>query len=220
VIDVATAERRLARVDPVMRALIQDLGPCTLTKGRGMTPYHTLVRAVAHQQLNGIAAERILARMTALTPGPRFPEPRELLALSEQALRAVGFSGAKAKALHDIAKKTIDEVIPSGRRLARLDDETAIERLTAVRGVGRWTAEILLLRAGRSDVLPADDFGLRSGFRAAYRRRALPSGPQLRAFGERWSPFRSVASWYLWRAADRARTQKASAPRKTRRTPR
>src|SRR2546423_9013269 len=206
-IDIPEAERHLARVDVVMRGLIRDLGPCTLRKQRGLTPYHTLVRAVAHQQLNGIAAESILGRLTALTPGPGFPEPPDLLRLSEQALRAVGFSRAKAQSLHDIAEKTVNGEIPSARQLARLDDEAAIERLTVARGVGRWTAEILLLRAGRPDVLPADDFGLRSGFRAAHRRPAIPTPPQLRTFGERRSPLRRVASWYLWRAADRARTE-------------
>lgn len=190
-----------------MRALVKELGPCTLRRARGMIPYQVLVRAVAHQQLHGVAAERILARLAALaaTGGPSFPEPEELLALPEGALRGVGFSTAKAVALRDIADKTLSGVVPTARALARLSDEEAIERLTAVRGIGRWTAEILLLRAGRPDVMPADDFGLRSGLRAAYRRRALPSPRELRTFAERWRPHRSVAAWYLWRAAERAR---------------
>ena len=205
--DHAAAERHLARVDPVMRGLIRALGPCALTRARGMTPYQVLVRAVAHQQLHGVAAERILARLVALTPGPRYPSPLELLALPAEALRQVGFSGAKAAALRDIADKTLTGVVPSTRALARLDDEAAIARLTTVRGVGRWTAQIVLLRAGRPDILPVDDFGLRAGFRAAYRRRELPAPRVLDAFGERWRPFRSVAAWYLWRAADRARAR-------------
>jgi DNA-3-methyladenine glycosylase II len=207
VIDHAAARRHLTRVDPVMGRLMREIGPSTLGRSRGMVPYQSLIRAVAHQQLHGIAAERILARLTALIPGGLYPTPGELLALTEQELRAVGFSAAKARALHDIADKTLQGVVPAARALARLSDEAVIERLTAVRGVGRWTAEILLIRAGRPDVLPADDFGVRSGFRAAYRKRALPSPKALRAFGQRWSPFRSVAAWYLWRAADRARKQ-------------
>jgi DNA-3-methyladenine glycosylase II len=204
--DVAEAERRLAHLDPVMRRLIKELGPCTLRRTRGMVPYQVLVRAVAHQQLHGVAAERILARLAALTAsGSGFPGPDDLLALPDGALRKVGFSGAKALSLRDIAAKTLAGVVPTARALARLDDEAAIERLTAVRGVGRWTSEILLLRAGRPDVFPADDFGLRAGFRAAYRRRDLPTPRELRAFAERWQPFRSVASWYLWQAANRAR---------------
>jgi DNA-3-methyladenine glycosylase II len=205
-LDVSSAERRLARADAVMRGLIQKLGPCTLKRARGMIPYQVLVRAVAHQQLHGVAAERILARLAALAlSGSGFPSPEELLALPEGALRGVGFSTAKALSLRDIATQTIAGVIPTARGLARLDDETAIEQLTAVRGIGRWTSEILLLRAGRPDVLPADDFGLRTGFRLAYRRRELPTPRELRAFAERWRPFRSVASWYLWRAAERKR---------------
>jgi DNA-3-methyladenine glycosylase II len=204
-IDVPAAEKFLSKVDPVMRRLVRELGPCTLRRMRGMTPYHALVRAVAHQQLHGVAAERILARLAALTPGPGFPEPAELVAMSDETLRSVGFSAAKARSLHDIAARTIEGVIPGARALARLDDDAVIERLTEVRGVGRWTAEILLLRAGRPDVLPADDFGLRSGMRVAYRKRALPTAEQLRAFGERWRPHRSVASWYLWQAANAAR---------------
>lgn len=212
-IDRAAAERHLRKVDPVMRQLIREAGPFALRRTRGTTPYQALVRAVAHQQLHGVAAERILGRLTALTPGPTYPTPKELLALPESALRGVGFSAAKARSLHDIAARTVEGVVPSGRALARLSDEVIIDRLTAVRGVGRWTAEILLIRIGRPDVLPADDFGLRSGFRVAYQRRELPTARELRAFGERWSPYRTVASWYLWRAADRAREQAAAARR-------
>jgi DNA-3-methyladenine glycosylase II len=206
--DHAPAERHLRKIDPVMKELIRELGPCTLARARGWTPYHSLVRAVAHQQLNGAVAERILARLIALTAGPDYPTPDELLALPEGALRQVGFSTAKALALRDIAAKTLAGVVPTPRALARLRDEQIVERLIEVRGVGRWTAEILLIRAGRPDVLPVDDFGLRNGFRAAYRKRQLPAPRELGAFGERWRPFRSVAAWYLWRAADRARAQK------------
>src|SRR5689334_17347560 len=165
--DHGPAERHLRKVDPVMRALISELGPCTLTRPRGLTPYRALVRAVAHQQLNGAVAERILTRLVALTPGPDYPTPAELLALPVEALRQVGFSNAKAVALRDIAEKTLAGIVPSPRVLARLGDEEVVERLIEVRGVGRWTAEILLIRAGRPDVLPVDDFGLRNGFRAA-----------------------------------------------------
>jgi DNA-3-methyladenine glycosylase II len=201
VIDRAAAERHLARVDPVMRQLIRELGPYKPRRFPGMTPYHALLRAVAHQQLHGVAAERILARFTALTRGPLYPTPQEVLALPESALRGVGFSGAKALAVRDIAEKTVAGIIPSGRALARVGDEEIIERLIAVRGVGRWTAEMLLIRLGRADVLAVDDFGIRAGFRAAYGREVKPK--ELLAFGERWRPYRTVASWYLWRAAER-----------------
>jgi len=212
-IDHAAARRHLRRVDPKMGQLVRELPPCGFKRARGMSPYQSLVRAVAHQQLHAGAAERILGRLTALTPGPLFPSPEELLALPEGALRAVGFSTAKALALRDIAAKTLEGVVPSLRQLARLDDETIIQHLTAVRGVGRWTAEILLIRLGRADVLPSDDFGLRSGFRATYGGKLLPTPLKLRAFGERWRPYRTVASWYLWRAADRARPRPAAKSR-------
>jgi DNA-3-methyladenine glycosylase II len=204
-LDIATAERQLGRADAVMRRLIATLGPCTLRRTRGMVPYQVLVRAVAHQQLHGVAAERILARLAALaaSAGAGFPGPEELLALPEGALRTVGFSTAKALSLRDIAAQTIAGVVPTARVLSRLTDEQAIERLTTVRGIGRWTGEILLLRAGRPDVLPADDFGIRSGYRNAYRRREMPTPRELRHFSERWRPYRSVASWYLWRAAEK-----------------
>jgi DNA-3-methyladenine glycosylase II len=205
--DHAPAERQLGRTDPVMRRLIRELGPCTLARTRGLVPYQALVRAVAHQQLNGVVAERILARLAALTPGPGYPTPAQLLALPAEALRKVGFSTAKAAALHDIAAQTLSGVVPPARSLARLEDEAIVERLTAVRGVGRWTAEILLLRLGRPDVLPADDFGLRNGFRIAYRRPELPTARELGAHGERWRPYRSVAAWYLWRTVDRSRAE-------------
>lgn len=211
--DHTRAERALGRADPVMRRLIVELGPCTLARTRGLVPYQALVRAVAHQQLHGVAAERILARLSALGSGPSYPAPAELLALPEEALRRVGFSGAKVAALRDLAAKTLEGVVPAARALARLEDEAIVERLTAVRGVGRWTAQILLLRLGRPDVLPTDDFGLRNGFRIAYRRRQLPTARQLDAFGERWRPFRSVAAWYLWRAVDRARKPVVVEPR-------
>jgi DNA-3-methyladenine glycosylase II len=202
--------RHLSRVDPVMRRLVQELPPSAFKRARGMTPYQSLVRAVAHQQLHAVAAERILGRLSALTPGPGFPTPEELLALPEGALRGVGFSTAKALALRDIAARTLDGVIPTPRALARLDDDAIVERLLEVRGVGRWTAEILLIRLGRPDVLPADDFGLRSGFRVAYGGKQLPAPKELRAFGEIWRPFRTVAAWYLWRAADRAKKPPAA----------
>ena len=212
-IDHAAARRHLGRVDPKMRQLVRELAPCTFERARGMSPYQSLVRAVAHQQLHAMAAERILARLTALTPGPLFPGPEELLALPEGALRGAGFSTAKALALRDIAAKTLEGVVPAARTLARLDDEAIIQRLTAVRGVGRWTAEILLIRLGRPDVLPADDFGLRTGFRATYGGRELPSPLKLRAFGERWRPYRTVACWYLWRAADKKTAKTPRTPR-------
>lgn len=202
----ADALQHLSASDAVLKRLIREIGPCTLKPETRRPPFKSLVLAVAHQQLNGTAAATILRRFTKLFPGRRFPRPEDLASVSDDALRGVGFSRAKVAAIRDIAVKTSDGVVPTSRRIAQLTDDEIIARLTEVRGVGRWTAEMLLIfQLGRPDVLPADDFGVRSGFRAAYRRREMPTVKELLAHGERWRPFRTTAAWYLWRAADRAK---------------
>ena len=193
----------LSRVDPVMRRLIRRHGPCGLKPERRRSPFQSLVQAVAHQQLHGTAAGNILARFKRLFPGRRFPRPADLATVTDEQLRACGFSFAKIRAIRDLAEKTLAGVVPTGREMARLPDEEIIARLTEVRGVGRWTAEMLLIfQLGRPDVLPVDDFGVRNGFRLAYGRRALPTPKEIRKFGERWRPHGTTAAWYLWRAAD------------------
>jgi DNA-3-methyladenine glycosylase II len=195
--------------DPVMLALARAAGPFTLRPDRRRTPYEALIRAVAHQQLTGKAANTILGRFVSLYGGTGYPEPGELLATTDEALRAAGFSRAKVASLKDIAARTLDGTIPPRRALSRLTDEDIIERLTEVRGVGRWTVEMFLIfTLGRPDVLPVDDYGVRSGFRIAYRKRELPPPKRLAAFGERWAPHRSTAAWYLWRAVDLRRAGK------------
>jgi DNA-3-methyladenine glycosylase II len=160
----------LSRRCKVMRRLIRDHGPCTLASDNRRTVFESLVRAVAHQQLNGTAAESILRRLRALFPGKRFPSPRELAETSEESLRACGFSRAKIAALRDIAAKTIEGVVPGSRKLGGLSDIEIIERLTEVRGIGRWTVEMLLIfKLGRPDVLPVNDFGVRNGLRLDWR---------------------------------------------------
>ncbi len=193
----------LSKADPVMRRLIRAAGPCTLTPNGLRTPFEALVRAVAHQQLNGTAAETILRRFIALFPRKRFPAPGDLAAVDDPTIRACGFSHAKVAALRDIAAQTLAGVVPSARRIGVMPDEEIIERLVQVRGVGRWTVEMLLLfKLGRPDVLPVDDFGVRTGFRIAYARAEMPKPKELLEFGERWRPWRSVATWYLYRAVD------------------
>jgi len=197
-----SARRHLSR-DPVMRGLMRAAGPCVLKPQRRRSPYEALVRAIAHQQLTGKAAETILSRFLALYHGGRFPGPAELLATGDDSLRAVGFSRAKVASLKDIAGRTLDGTIPPRRVLARLPDEAVIERLVQVRGVGRWTVEMFLMfTLARQDVLPVDDYGVRNGFRIAYARDGLPRPRELAEFGLRWAPYRSVAAWYLWRAVD------------------
>jgi DNA-3-methyladenine glycosylase II len=198
-----SAVRRHLYRDPVMRGLIRAAGPCDLRAERGRTPYQALIRAIAHQQLTGKAASTILSRFFALYGDGRFPDPSELLDTPENLLRAAGFSRAKAASLKDIAARTIDGTIPARRALARLPDEAIVERLVQVRGVGRWTVEMFLMfTLARPDVLPVDDYGIRSGFRLAYGLDELPKARELAEFGLRWAPYRSTAAWYLWRAVD------------------
>lgn len=203
----AEAERYLSRRDPGLRKVIRAVGPCLLQPNKRTSPYESLVRAVAHQQLHGKAAETILARFVALTPKKRFPSPDEVLAFTPEQIRGVGFSAAKVLAIRDLALKTNLGVVPSARVLVKLDDESIVKRLTEVRGIGRWTVEMLLIDLGRPDVLPIDDFGVRNGFRVAFGLPDLPKPKALLAHGEVWRPFRSIAAWYLWRAADRAKSQ-------------
>jgi DNA-3-methyladenine glycosylase II len=200
----AAALKHLAAADPVMRRLIHEIGPCTLAPKTRRPPFQSLVQAVAHQQLHGTAAGAILRRFVKLFPGRRFPRAEDLAAVTDAALRGAGFSRAKIAAIRDLAAKTLDGVVPSSRQIARMPDDEIIACLTEVRGVGRWTVEMLLIfQLGRPDVLPADDYGVRNGFRIACRRRALPTAKEILARGERWRPHRTTAAWYLWRAADR-----------------
>ena len=204
----ASAIRHLSSVDPVMRRLICDVGPFALIPKVRRTPFESLARAIAFQQLHEKAAESILKRFIALFPGRRFPRPAELLTAHVDAIRGAGFSGAKVLALRDLAAKTLDGTVPTGRAITLLDDGAIVERLVEVRGIGRWTVEMLLIfQLGRPDVLPVDDFGVRNGFRIAYRRRTMPTPNEVLRYGERWRPYRTAAAWYLWRAADRMKQE-------------
>lgn len=204
------------RADAVMAGLIEAAGPYALQPSRLRSPFESLVRAIAHQQLNGIAAERILGRFVGLFGTGALPSPEMLLAAEQRELRAVGFSAAKVAALRDLAAKALAGVVPSLEQLHPLSDLEIIERLTAVRGIGRWTVEMMLIfQLERPDVLPVHDFGVRNGFRLAYGLADLPLPQALARYGERWRPFRSVAAWYLWRAVDLSR--QGSLPRCRRR---
>jgi DNA-3-methyladenine glycosylase II len=192
-----------------MKKLIRETGACKLEAEQWRSPFQSLVQAVAHQQLNGTAANTILSRFKKLFPRRRFPKPEDLADVTDEQIRACGFSFAKIRAIRDIAAKTLDGTIPSSRKIEKMSDEEIIERLTAARGVGRWTVEMLLIfQLGRADVLPADDFGVRNGFRLAYKKRGMPKPKVLLKFGERWRPHGTTAAWYLWRAADAAKKKK------------
>jgi len=206
------ALRVLRRSDPVMAQLIRQAGPYSLNPERGVGPYEALVQAVAHQQLTGKAARTILGRFYALYGADCCPEPARLVETPDEALRGCGFSRAKAASLKDIAARTLDGTIPPRRALARMKNETIIERLIEARGVGRWTVEMFLMfTLGRPDVLPVDDYGIRLGYKIAYGKRTLPKPKILAKFGERWAPYRTTASWYLWRAVDFHRNSRGPA---------
>ena len=203
---MTVGRRHLMTIDPAMAALCRRIGPCRLVVDRAREPYEALIRAIAHQQLHGRAAELILGRFVALYAGTEFPTPEAVLATDEAALRACGFSGGKIAAVRDIARHAIGGGVPTRRAAARLDDATLIERLTAIRGVGRWTVEMLLMfTLGRPDILPIDDFGVREGYRLLHALQAQPKPKELGRIGEAWAPYRTTAAWYLWRAADAAK---------------
>ena len=216
------ARRHLSR-DPTFAALIACSARADL-KPKPRSPYEALVRSIAHQQLHGRAAEAILTRFTSLfddagTAGPElagggFPAPGAVLAMDPARIRGCGFSASKIVAIRDICAKTLDGTVPDRRAAGRLSDAALIERLTTIRGVGRWTVEMLLISTlGRPDVLPVDDFAVREGYRLLYGLEVQPKPRELATIGEAWAPWRSFAAWYLWRASDAGkRLRQASAP--------
>ena len=215
--ELTAFKRRLAKVDPVLANVIRAAGQFTHAPNAEHTPFHALARAIAHQQLNGIAAESIFGRFVGLYPsnanGAALLEAELVLQTPDDRLRAVGLSFAKIASIKDLASKTLAGTVPAHEILHTLDDEEIIERLTQVRGIGRWTVEMMLMsRLARPDVLPVDDFGVRNGFRLAYGLRGMPTPRALAEFGARWAPFRSVAAWYLWRAVDLHKAGKLPAP--------
>ena len=193
----------LRRQDPALNRIIDIVGPHRPARlGSAQTPFATLLRSIIYQQLSGKAAGSIHRRVLALFPGGR-PSARALLALDDAELRAAGLSRSKVLSVRDLATKAAARQLPSRRTLYAMDDEAIIERLTEIRGVGRWTVEMLLIfTLGRPDVLPVTDLGVRRGFMVCQGTETLPEPAALLAHGEVWRPWRSVASWYLWRASE------------------
>jgi len=202
--DVAAAVRHLADADARLLRMMDAIGPCRLELRRTATVFGALARAIVYQQLTGRAAQTIHARLSALFPrGHEGFTAEQVLRTADARLAAAGLSRQKILSLRDLARKTVDGVIPTLAETRGMSDEAIIERLTEVRGIGRWTVEMLLIfRLGRPDVLPADDYGIRKGFARTYGKRKVPSPADVTRHGERWRPYRTVASWYLWRAAD------------------
>jgi DNA-3-methyladenine glycosylase II len=216
--DIALACQELATADPKLGKLISRAGPFTLRVASAQSPFQALVESIIYQQLHGKAAatihRRLLESFHPLCGAGNHPDPEHLLDCPNEQLRSAGLSHNKALALRDLAAKTIDGTVPTLARIRRMSDEAIIEHLSQVRGIGQWTVEMLLIfRLGRPDVLPVDDYGVRKGFALTFlglkpaqkvTPDLLPKPDVMRKRAERWKPWRSVASWYLWRACDLA----------------
>ncbi|MDO7899012.1 DNA-3-methyladenine glycosylase family protein [Pseudomonas citrulli] len=194
----------LAQLDEDWRRHVEATGPCLLQPRPTRDPYQALVRAIAYQQLHAKAGDAIHGRLLALFPGQAFPTPEQLLATDVAQMRSCGFSASKITTIHGIAQATLDGLVPDYATALAMDDETLIERLVTLRGVGRWTVEMLLIYSlERPDILPVDDFGVREGYRRLKGLAQQPSRRQMLDMGQAWSPHRTVAAWYLWRVPGR-----------------
>jgi DNA-3-methyladenine glycosylase II len=201
--DPELACRFLTEADPRLGDLIARVGEFTMRPAPSQSLFASLMRSIVYQQLTGKAASTILGRVSRACAPRRLPTPRELLLVPAERLREAGLSAAKTAALRDLAEKTIDGTVPSLAQIRRMTDQEIIERLTLVRGIGPWTVEMLLIfRLGRPDVFPVSDLGVRKGFGLTFRKGRLPDAAVMLRRGERWRPYRSVASWYLWRALE------------------
>ncbi len=192
----------LKDADDKLGRMIDRIGPYRLRDQSAMTPFQALLRSVVYQQLSGRAAGSIHARVEALFPRKR-PTPKQLMLLPDDALRGAGLSRGKVLAVRDLAAKCLEGTVPSRARLRSMEDEAIVEQLVQVRGIGRWTVEMLLIfNLGRPDVMPIDDLGVRRGFMRTFGGKTLPKPERLLKRADRWRPYRTVASWYLWRASE------------------
>jgi 3-methyladenine DNA glycosylase/8-oxoguanine DNA glycosylase len=203
--DVDEALEHLGAVDKKMGKLIMRVGPFRMKLQEITTsPFESLARSIVYQQLTGKAAATIYGRVKDIYgTGDNLPHPKKILETPDETFRAAGLSAAKTAAFKDLALKQMEGLVPTLDDLHEMTDEEIIERLIAIRGIGRWTVEMMLIfKLGRPDVLPIHDYGVRKGFATIYRKAAddLPTPKELAEFGIRWAPYRSVASWYLWRA--------------------
>ena len=203
--DLDVANKHLCACDPTLAELIAKTGPFPMDQDPLQSPYEALLEAIAYQSISGKAAATIYGRIKALSGNGRAPSPGQILKLRKSVLRKAGLSGAKVLAMKDLAKKTIDGVVPTLEQAEKISDEELVDRLVSVRGIGAWTVEMFLIfRLGRPDVLPIHDLGVKKGWSVAYGKKQMPRPQELLAFGERWRPYRTVASWYMWRAFERA----------------
>jgi len=203
--DLAEATKHLAERDECLKRLIGETLPFQIDVADAQSPYEALLESIAYQSISGKAAATIFGRVKALSASGRAPTPQEILKLRKPVLRKAGLSGAKILAMKDLAQKTIEGIVPSFEEAQELSDEELVERLVSVRGIGAWTVEMFLIfRLGRPDVLPVHDLGVKKGWAITYGKKHMPKPKELLAFGERWRPYRTVASWYMWRACQRA----------------
>jgi DNA-3-methyladenine glycosylase II len=206
--DVAAARRHLARADRELGRWMRRIGPLDPDWHKPFEPVDVLARSILYQQLAGKAAATIVGRVEKLLPrGPHF-HAEDLRDVAAEALRACGVSANKQRALKDLADKALAGVVPHARELRWLADDELIERFSAVRGIGRWTVEMMLIfRLGRPDVLPIDDLGIRKGAQLVWGLEQMPKPRELAELGQRWAPYRTLASLYLWRAVEYERSQ-------------
>lgn len=203
--DLAEAVKHLSARDEKLKVLIEETLPFKMYDDELQSPYEALLEAITHQSISGKAAATIFARIKALGSNGRPPTPDQILKIRKPALRKAGLSRAKIAAVKDLAAKTVSGLVPCLEEARKLSDEELVKRLTSVRGIGKWTVEMFLIfRLGRPDVLPIDDLGVKKGWSITYGKKRMPKPKELLAFGERWRPYRTVASWYMWRACHRA----------------
>lgn len=216
--DYQRARRHLMRVDPVLATLIKQVGHCALADTPPVPPFMALAEAIASQQLSVKAADTIFERFCGLFGPDRIPDPARLLELDDVTIRGVGFSRAKIVFLRDLATRVVDQRLPLDT-LHEREDHHVVEQLTAVKGIGPWTAEIFLMfRLKRPDVFPADDLGLVKAAQRVYGLRQRPTKQRLLRMAESWRPYRSVAAWYLWRSLSRPSANGKPARRTRRRS--
>ncbi len=197
------AEKFLSSIDAPLGEVIARVGPCDIDPSPDFEPFHALVRSICHQQLHGKAAETIHQRVKDRFGDGDEPDVKRLHRARLPAMRACGLSASKSAAIKDLAAKCLDGTVPSLSELRTLEDDAIVERVTQVRGIGRWTVEMMLMfRLGRLDVLPIDDFGVRKGFTLLRQLKAPITPKALVPHADAWRPYRTVASWYLWRVAD------------------
>jgi len=201
--DPAEAVAHLRASDAVLGALIDRVGPPDLELQSANSLFEAMLRSIVYQQLNGKAASTILGRVLAELARHGGTKPEALARASDAALRGAGLSANKLLAVRDLAAKCIEGTVPSMKEARKLGDDELVTRLTAVRGIGPWTVHMLLIfYLGRPDVMPATDFGIRAGFKKLYQKRKDPTPEVILKYARRWQPYRSVASWYLWRSLD------------------